>query len=90
MPLTRIEIEQTAGDRWVAEIEVGGLVARRETVLATSFGGVMDAVGLAYWRLMPKPAVPAPEMATEVADAGGAWHPPMVERRGPGRPRKNV
>lgn len=64
MSLAKIEIEQTAPDRWRAEVEVGGLIARRETVTAETFRQLMIAVEGAYSDMLPKPkdelAEPAP------------------------------
>ena len=67
MPLSRIEIEQTAKDQWVAFVEVGAWTARRETVRGHSFTEVMNGVEDAYRRMTPPP-IPA-EMVPMVQDA---------------------
>lgn len=51
MPLSKIEIEQTAPDRWTAEVEVGGWVAKRRVVRGESFVAVMAAVDACYVEL---------------------------------------
>lgn len=64
MPLSRIEIEQLAHDRWHAEVEVGGLSARRENVNGRSFDEVMEQIIDVYARFTAppsKPAVPVPQ-----------------------------
>jgi hypothetical protein len=59
MPLTRIEIEQIEQTRWVAEVEVGGMTARRITVRGGSFEEIMIGVEDAYRAYAPKPLNPA-------------------------------
>jgi hypothetical protein len=59
MPLCVVNIQQTARDRWVAEYEGGGVVARRKLVNATSFDDIMLKVIEAHALLAP-PELPAP------------------------------
>jgi hypothetical protein len=51
MPLARIEIEQTGHDRWVAEVEAGGITARAARVQAATFEGILAAVARTYLEL---------------------------------------
>jgi hypothetical protein len=53
VPLTTIEIEQTAHDNWHAEVVVGGTMARREVINSPSFDEVMIRVEDAYRRFVP-------------------------------------
>jgi len=62
MPLSRIEIVQTAIDRWVAEVEVGGSIARRTIVRGSSFEEVLISVEDAYRALTPR-STPSVESA---------------------------
>lgn len=49
MPLTRCNIEQLDGHRWVAEVEMGGMSsARRVPLWATTFDDLMVAIIRAY------------------------------------------
>jgi hypothetical protein len=49
MPLTVISIEQIEHTRWVAEVEVGGMTARRVVVRGGSFEEIMIGIEDA-WR----------------------------------------
>jgi hypothetical protein len=62
MPLTRLEIEQTAQDRWVAEVEVGGISNYRITVRGNTFAQVMAECERAYYGRRPdeRPYNPLP------------------------------
>jgi hypothetical protein len=69
MPLTRIEIEQTSHDNWHAEVEVGGMTARREAINAPSFDEVMIQVEDVYRKFMPSaPPLRAPATAAQSAE----------------------
>lgn len=69
MPLTRIDIEQTSHDNWHAEVEVGGMSARREAINARSFDEVMIHVEDIYRKFMPSaPPLRAPAPAAQSAD----------------------
>ncbi len=82
MPLSRIEIEQTAADRWVAEVEVGGLIARRATVRGSSFEEVMIAVEDAYRAFDPAPKSVIPHARSDQESPKvGARHPPPTGNR---------
>jgi hypothetical protein len=73
MPLTRIEIEQTTHDNWHAEVEVGGMTARREAINAPSFDEVMIQVEDIYRKFMPSaPPLRAPAIAAQSADRAQA------------------
>lgn len=52
MPNTMITIEQL-GERWVAEIEIGGMVAVRRVARGASFEEIMDHIYGAYREAMP-------------------------------------
>jgi hypothetical protein len=65
MSLAKIELEQTASDRWHAEVEVGGLVAKRQVINAATFKQAMIAIEGAYADMMPK----QPEAADMQAEA---------------------
>jgi hypothetical protein len=58
MPLSRIDIEQTAPDRWIAEIEVGGLIAKRQFESAPYFDEIVIKVISAYAAMTGKPNEP--------------------------------
>ncbi len=68
MPSTEIRIEHV-NDRWVADVEVGGMVARRRSINAGNFESIMRGVVDAYLELVPHeeprrdpiPEPPAPE-----------------------------
>lgn len=87
MSLARIEIQQHEFAKWVAEVEVGGLVARREVVRGSSFEEIMIAIEDQYRKLLllipivskPKP----PAMPLEPAETA---LPPTVI--GPSAPAK--
>lgn len=69
MPLTRIDIEQTSHDNWHAEVEVGGMSARREAINARSFDEVMIHIEDIYRKFMPSaPPLRAPAPAAQSAD----------------------
>jgi hypothetical protein len=53
MPLTRLEIEQTAQDRWVAEVEVGGISNYRITVRGNTFAQIIAECERAYYEKRP-------------------------------------
>jgi hypothetical protein len=59
MPTARIEIEH-ANNRWTAEIEAGGVMARCRTVRADDFDAIMAAVCAAYREMSPHEPAPAP------------------------------
>lgn len=61
MPLSRVEIEQYSADSWVAEVEVGGLIARRATVRGCCFMEIMVNVANQYEEFVGRPAGPTPE-----------------------------
>lgn len=48
MPLTRIEVEQLSGTRWVAEVEIGGISARRRHIVGQDFDDVMTQIYETY------------------------------------------
>lgn len=52
MPNTMITIEQL-GERWVAEIEIGGMVAVRRVARAATFEEIIDQIFVAYREAMP-------------------------------------
>jgi hypothetical protein len=62
MPLSRLEIEQTAQDRWVAEVEVGGISNYRITVRGNTFAQIMAECERAYYEKRPdeRPYNPLP------------------------------
>ena len=92
MPLARVEIEQIESHRWVAEVEIGGFMAKRRRVTATDWDSIMAAVVETHDALMaerapkktahaPKPA-PAPEAeADEVAHQAAAAAAPAPDIR---------
>jgi hypothetical protein len=53
MPHTKIEIEEIEKDRWVAEVEVGGLQARRQRLTARSDVEILLAVAEALHQMTP-------------------------------------
>jgi hypothetical protein len=53
MPLSRLEIEQTAQDRWVAEVEVGGISNYRITVRGNTFAQIIAECERAYYEKRP-------------------------------------
>jgi hypothetical protein len=53
MPLSRLEIEQTAPDRWVAEVEVGGISNYRITVRGNTFAQIIAECERAYYEKRP-------------------------------------
>jgi hypothetical protein len=73
MPLCRIELECINDNRWVGEIEVGGLIARRARVTADTLRDALVQVAERYGEFVPaaerepqKVDRPALEMANEV------------------------
>jgi hypothetical protein len=91
MPLTRIEIEQIEQTRWVAEVEVGGMTARRVTVRGGSFEEIMIGVEDAYRAHVPvrKPAEER-SLTKAVAAATSALDPRMQALVRPSHPLKDV
>ena len=81
MPYVTINVEQTARDRWVGEFEAGGIVARREKVIATSFVEAMAKVVDAYQRLVELDASLAQRRAAMAAVLGVAE--PVAEEPAP-------
>lgn len=53
MPLSRIEIEQVDYNRWVAEVEVGGLMAKRFNASGTTFPEIIERVQAIYYEARP-------------------------------------
>lgn len=81
MPTTRIEIENANG-RWVAEVEVGGMIARRRHLVCLSFDEVIGKVIAAYREVNPE-ALPATEApAPKVGDDGKAAGPGQGDGNG--------
>lgn len=70
MPLTDIQIEQVSPTDWVARIEVGGMVCKRTTVRADTFGAVVSAVCDGYRELIGEPA-PATARVPSMRDRSG-------------------
>ena len=58
MAFARIEIEQLERDRWVAEVELGGLIARRRRVTAHDFHQVIAQVIATHDEFAAHPAHP--------------------------------
>ena len=54
MPTTRIEIEELELSRWVAEVELGGLSARRVNVAANSFYDLMNSIAQVFYENRPE------------------------------------
>ena len=69
MPLTRLEVEQLAPDRWTAELEVGGMSAVRRHLPAHSWDEMMATVNAAHAEMMPKPPAPHAEAPPKPAEA---------------------
>ena len=61
MPPFRIEIESYGQDLCVAEVEVGGLIARRATVRGCCFMEIMVNVANQYEEFVGRPTEPTPE-----------------------------
>lgn len=61
MPLVVVDIQQTARDRWIAEFEASGVVARRKLLNAGSFDEIILKVIEAHALLVPpeKPLAPS-------------------------------
>ena len=69
MPMTRIEIEELAGNKWVAEVQAGR-VARREVVRSDSAEGIIDAVYATFRRMVPNdPKTPARTVAQPIDES---------------------
>lgn len=81
MPLTDIGIQQVAADSWVAIIEVGGMLSRRDTVRAPTLPAILAAVDERYHTLagIERPAPLPPPRALE------ARLPPLRDTRGTSR-----
>lgn len=69
MGLARIMIEQNEPERWYAEVEIGGLIARREEARGATFDELMENVCAAYRKIVPQPE-------PELAPAPRRGHPP--------------
>ena len=62
MPLGLINIEEREENRWTAEVEIGGLVARRVVVNGDCFEDIIDKVCAAYREILPlAPGAMTPE-----------------------------
>lgn len=61
MPNTLITIEEL-GDRWVAEVEIGGMSTQRRVVHGGSFEEVMDQIYMAYREARPEEPVKPPRV----------------------------
>lgn len=68
MPLSNIRIEQTARDRWVAEVEVGGTTARRRRVACATFDDVVSELIATYREFVPHDPESAPRVADQPLD----------------------
>ena len=64
MPLASIAIEQTAPDRWFAQVQAGGFpggpLFRLVHLTGESIDDIMRKVAETHASLMPKPAAPTP------------------------------
>jgi hypothetical protein len=69
MSMATIGIEQIERDKWLAEVEVGGLVARRMVVRAETFDGIVAEVQRVYREIMPAFGPSAAEMEARAAAA---------------------
>jgi hypothetical protein len=58
MSFALIEIAQHEATRWVAHVEIGGLVARRKQLNGATFDEMIELVRQAYAEMMPKPVAP--------------------------------
>jgi hypothetical protein len=54
MSLARIDIEQHGADRWHAQVEIGGMVAKRREVNSSTFTDMMNGVQAAYREIAPE------------------------------------
>lgn len=69
MPLSRIEIEETAAGRaWVAEVEIGRGHSRRKIVKAASFDNIMCAIIETYRAAFPRDPVVQQPIAEQPID----------------------
>lgn len=68
MPLSNIRIEQTARDRWVAEVEVGGTAARRRRITCATFDDVVSEMIAAYREFVPHDPAVIPRVADQPLD----------------------
>jgi hypothetical protein len=48
MPLTKIAIEQTLADGWIAELEAGGVLARNARLRAPSLEALLDQIRVTH------------------------------------------
>lgn len=64
MPTTHIEIEELSPKRWVAEVESGGVYARRKHIEADSFENIILATLDVYTEMQPKAVAPKPDVVT--------------------------
>lgn len=56
MPLSRIEIEELGEDWWVADVEVGGLVCKRDVLRVRGFEALLAALYARYRDFKPDPS----------------------------------
>jgi hypothetical protein len=61
MPMTMVTIEQTAPGKWVADVESGGFICRREHLVEDSWENIMLAVEKCHRRLTRLTEPPAPQ-----------------------------
>jgi hypothetical protein len=78
MPLSRLEIEQTAQDRWVAEVEVGGISNYRITVRSNTFAQIMAECERAYYEKRPDERPVLPDESGLSPDIPGLVRPKRV------------
>ena len=78
MPLTELYIEQTAADRWVGRVEIGGISHHVVQVRANSFAEVMAAAVTAYYEHRPGERPHVPESVKDVSP----WQEGTVQAAG--------
>ena len=54
MPLSRLEIEQTAKDRWVGSVEISGISNYVERIIAGSYGEALAMAQVLYYKHKPE------------------------------------
>lgn len=86
MALCRIDVQELAADRWVAEMEAGAYARRKRLVLrGRNFDEMMAAIVAAYGELTSVPEHVADAAKREAAPEQSAPVDDGAEASGPGR-----
>jgi hypothetical protein len=74
--MTMVTIEQTAPGKWVAEVESGGFICRREHLVSDSWENILAVVDECHKRLTAPPAPQGVHGGEKELTAQPAFAPP--------------